>query len=264
MNQLTSHLKQRKKYLLSLQAKITTDLTNMPEGTLRIATTHNKPYYYHRKTSADRQGTYIPRKDESLAQKLAQKDYLHRLQREIKNELNAIDHFLASYKSTALEDIYANLTQSRRTLIDPLILPDDLFITNWLNEPFISNPYYEEQKIYPTHRGEMVRSKSEVLIADMYYEMGIPYRYEAPLELRCGKIKYPDFTLLNPKTCRMIYHEHLGLLDNPEYLQANLMKLNEYLKNDIFIGTNLLLTFESEVYPLNIPQIKKTLIPIFE
>ena len=33
----------------------------------------------------------------------------------------------------------------------------------------------------------------------MYYELGIPYRYEAELRLRNGKRKYPDFTLLNTK-----------------------------------------------------------------
>ena len=63
-------------------------------------------------------------------------------------------------------------------------------------ENYNTNPYYPEQKVYPTKKDEMVRSKSEVMLADMYCEMGIPYRYEAELVLKNGKKRYPDFTLL--------------------------------------------------------------------
>ena len=44
-------------------------------------------------------------------------------------------------------------------------------------------------------KGEKVRSKSEVNIANMLHEKGIPYRYEEELQLRNGKIVSPDFTI---------------------------------------------------------------------
>ena len=59
--------------------------------------------------------------------------------------------------------------------------------------------------MYPTKKDENVRSKSEVMIADMYYELGIPYRYEAQLLLKNGKKKYPDFTLLKTKTRQIVF-----------------------------------------------------------
>jgi hypothetical protein len=97
----------------------------------------------------------------------------------------------------------------------------------------------------------------------MYYELGIPYRYECALKLPNGKIKYPDFTLLDTKRRRLIYHEHMGLMEEDRYRKDNLSKVNEYRKNGIFIGKNLVLTFEGPGYPFNIADIKKSTEEIF-
>ena len=132
-----------------------------------------------------------------------------------------------------------------------------MYIRQWEQEEFVSNPYYPEEKVYPTKKDEFVRSKSEVMIADMYYELNIPYRYEAELRLMNGKIKFPDFTLLNISTREVIYHEHLGLLDDAEYRRINLIKLNEYQKNGIYLGKNLIVTYEAEGVYLNILELKQ-------
>ena len=91
----------------------------------------------------------------------------------------------------------------------------------------------------------------------MYYELGIPYRYEAELRLKNEKRKYPDFTLLNIKTRKVIYHEHLGLMDNEEYRKMNYAKLDEYQKSGIYMGKNLIITYEGEGCYLNIKDIKR-------
>ena len=56
---------------------------------------------------------------------------------------------------------------------------------------------------------------------------------------------------------REIYHEHMGLLDDEEYRFHNLCKIEEYRKNDIFIGKNLFITHESSGCPLNMREIEK-------
>ncbi len=82
--------------------------------------------------------------------------------------------------------------------------------------------------------------------------------------MRNGKKKYPDFTLLKTSTREIVYHEHLGLLDDEEYREANFAKLEEYRKNGIEIGKNLILTYEAEGYYLNIKDIKKLVERIFQ
>lgn len=74
--------------------------------------------------------------------------------------------------------------------------------------------YFEEKLIHKTIRGEMVRSKSEVIVANILDKMKIEYSYEEPLEVR-GKTYIPDFTLrYQGKTA---YLEHLGMLINKSY-----------------------------------------------
>ncbi|MFP7297002.1 AAA family ATPase [Neobacillus niacini] len=74
--------------------------------------------------------------------------------------------------------------------------------------------YFEEKLIHKTIRGEMVRSKSEVIVANILDKMKIEYSYEEPLDVN-GKTYIPDFTLrCQGKTA---YLEHLGMLSNKSY-----------------------------------------------
>ncbi|VTR60727.1 exodeoxyribonuclease V subunit alpha [Actinobacillus pleuropneumoniae] len=74
--------------------------------------------------------------------------------------------------------------------------------------------YFEEKLIHKTIRGEMVRSKSEVIVANILDKMKLEYFYEEPLDVN-GKIYIPDFTLrYQGKTA---YLEHLGMLRNKSY-----------------------------------------------
>lgn len=74
--------------------------------------------------------------------------------------------------------------------------------------------YFEEKLIHKTIRGEMVRSKSEVIVANILDKFKIEYFYEEPLNVS-GKTYIPDFTLrYKGKTA---YLEHLGMLSDKSY-----------------------------------------------
>ncbi|SMO94976.1 RecQ family ATP-dependent DNA helicase [Fodinibius sediminis] len=95
-------------------------------------------------------------------------------------------------------------------------------------------------KIHETVRGEWVRSKSEVIIANLLYEHKIEYKYEEKLPYAKGKWIEPDFTfeINGQKYCL----EHLGLLGDSEYDDHWTWKKSIYKQfNDI----NLLTTKES-------------------
>src|SRR5262249_14556225 len=55
--------------------------------------------------------------------------------------------------------------------------------------------FLEERLIHRTERGDIVRSKSELVIADKLHSRGIDYAYEQPLTLGDGRVRYPDFTI---------------------------------------------------------------------
>jgi hypothetical protein len=80
----------------------------------------------------------------------------------------------------------------------------------------INGHFFEQYLIHRTARGEMVRSKSEVIIADHLANKGIEYSYERPLTIE-GVTKYPDFTVEDMESGLTYYWEHCGMLHVPRY-----------------------------------------------
>jgi len=86
--------------------------------------------------------------------------------------------------------------------------------------------WYEEGKIHRTLTGHMVRSKSEVIIANLLHDKDIPFEYEVPLRALDGTFYLPDFTLkLRGETW---YWEHWGMLFNQSYRAHRDKKLDWY------------------------------------
>jgi ATP-dependent exoDNAse (exonuclease V) alpha subunit len=77
---------------------------------------------------------------------------------------------------------------------------------------------FEENLIHRTNREEMVRSKSEVIIANELAHRKVDYTYEQPLTI-AGATKYPDFTIEDAESGRNFYWEHCGMLHVPSYLR---------------------------------------------
>lgn len=82
--------------------------------------------------------------------------------------------------------------------------------------------------IYRTRRGELVRSKTEWIIADKLHAAGITYAYEQPLSLG-GGLRYPDFTIGDDDSGVTWYWEHLGLMNSNDYKRKWSTKLSAYL-----------------------------------
>lgn len=226
-------------------------LKNIPEGFLRICVGKRKPQYYWRTDPKDYNGIYIPEKDINLAKKLAQKDYDKKVLASAEKELEAIKRYRSAYPIISVEQVYDNLHKERQKLICPIVETDEQYIFNWESVAYQGKGFDEMMPEIYTEKGERVRSKSEVIIADILKQEGIPYRYECPLQLKgWGKV-YPDFTVLNVQERRELYWEHLGMMDDPNYVESVLQKLTLYQQNGIFPGKNLILTYETKKILIN-------------
>ncbi len=64
---------------------------------------------------------------------------------------------------------------------------------------------------------------------------------------------------MHPKTCKIIYYEHFGMMDSHNYKQTCSQKLNRYISNDIIPDINLITTYETENHPLNFLVIEEKL-----
>jgi ATP-dependent exoDNAse (exonuclease V) alpha subunit len=99
----------------------------------------------------------------------------------------------------------------------------------------LTEGWYEEAKIHKTKRGDMVRSKSEVIIANELETAGLVWHYENDnqfdpfIEIN-GKKLLPDFVIQHKG--KTYYWEHLGLLNRPGYRKKWEEKERCYLSRD--------------------------------
>ncbi len=96
----------------------------------------------------------------------------------------------------------------------------------------IEGRFYEDRLIHRTSRREMVRSKSEVIIADRLAAHNVDYAYEQPLSIG-NATKYPDFTVEDMESGESYYWEHCGMLHVPQYRRRWEEKLAWYRANGI-------------------------------
>ncbi len=90
--------------------------------------------------------------------------------------------------------------------------------------------FIPEGLIHRTANGELVRSKSEVIVADTLHRLDVDYDYERRLENPSSPddFRLPDFTIYYRG--KVFYWEHLGMLSNPDYVDRWNKKLQWYEK----------------------------------
>jgi hypothetical protein len=106
-----------------------------------------------------------------------------------------------------------------------------------LGAPIADRPtFLESHLVHATRRGDLVRSKSEIVIADILHELEgqgqIRYSFEKPLLLD-GRERWPDFTI--ESGADIWFWEHCGMLDNPNYAKRRATKKAAYEKAGITI-----------------------------
>ena len=224
-------------------------LKRAPAGRMRVNCSRKNPQYYQ-VTGDNLCGRYLGRHQMKLIKALAQKDYDEKVLRAAQHELRVLNR-LKRQLGTAPEDIYETLPAWRKELVEPIWLPDDMYIRRWEQEEFLTKGIADDNPEFRTTKGEQVRSKSEILIANTLAELGIPYRYECELVLQDGIVLYPDFTVLHVKEWEEKYLEHFGMMDVPEYCSNALKRMELLQKNGIYPGKQLFMTFETRERPLN-------------
>jgi hypothetical protein len=93
--------------------------------------------------------------------------------------------------------------------------------------------FLERGLIHRTARGELVRSISEVVVADALHVEDIDYVYEKALRGADGVERFPDFTAEDSASGITVYWEHLGMLADPIYARRWEKKLRWYEAMDL-------------------------------
>lgn len=252
-------------YLKEINSKIDLFLQNSIDGSLKVSKKSGKAYYYHTHRNDDGivETMYLNKSMKAIIKTLAQKKYYKKIKLIIKKELETIGK-LDLILLDRINKEYTSMSEGLAEYVEPVEEPIDEVIQRWKDEEYEIYDEHPETLKFHTQRGEVVRSKSEVMIADMLYRNKdiIDYKYERKLKLYSNGIEivlHPDFTIIDLRTGKIVYWEHAGRMDDPKYIRQIMWKLNVYYQNKLALGDDLYFSFESFEFPLDLIQIEQLL-----
>ena len=250
----------RLQYLEQIDRSLQHALKDSPNGNLVIRKGRNGSLQLYIKERGEEH--YIPLTD---AAAYASKRYNSEAAKAVKAEIRALERYLDTLPDVRYEDVFPAMPDRIKPLITPAAMTDEQYAGWWQSLPFTPKPFSsKDTSEYYTRKGERVRSKSEVIIADMLNDLDIPYKYEMPLPVYDGIDKiHPDFSILKKRTREVVYHEHLGKMDDPEYTDNFINRQKIYQDNGIYLGQKLFLTCETGQTPLKTKDTRDLLIRLY-
>lgn len=247
----------------SLIERLTKSIEGAPKGSIELKTLDGFERFF-RYSKEGRRRLYLGKDKEPVIKALSQKKYdqglLKVALRQRKELGRALESLAKGRGPRTLDDVMATIPESLRRYIAPNPATNEGFIAKW-SEPSPKRFYKDDvpkASPYYTMKGEHVRSKSEILIADRLYGRGVPYHYELAFSPNEGvSVVHPDFTVLNTRTLEVFCWEHLGMMDNPDYAASSKEKLEWFASYGIVQGQGLIVTFETARSPLNTKYVDK-------
>ena len=168
--------------LIAISNKNLEKLHNVPNRRVRIGKS-NGNYQYSWVDEKTKKRIYIPKAQTEDLRKTVQRDYEIKVNKKLNALKRRISDFLRIYDIDEVEKVYTNLSPARKRLVIPIVETKEEFIKRWKSVKY--EPMAIDENIeFVTANGIKVRSKSELIIANMLEQKGIPYRYEYPLFLK--------------------------------------------------------------------------------
>ncbi|MBR0373278.1 MAG: hypothetical protein IJH91_01975 [Mogibacterium sp.] len=188
---------------------------------------------------------YLGKAESYTLQQIQRKYYFNEAVKAIDGNLNAMQQCLERMRSIDPEAMLPGFPRAYRCG-DRSVYGVDNNMTedgkDWERRQPMED-FWDDGKIYRTNRGELVRSKTELVIANELASRGISNVYETVRFIN-GKRVRPDFVIY--------YHgkeyiwEHFGMMDDPDYFAENVEKLINYLNGGYYPNYNFITTFEQE------------------
>ena len=249
----------------ALQEKCKRIVKHSPKGELFIRQRKSGNSYLRQFNTAEgrRQESINDQKD--LIGRLTDKAIAQKVLPVCTKKVKVLERLLEKIDDRDLDEIIADMPEKYQGV---LRARHNRKLEAWKSAKFIQCPKNPEKHIHETICGEMVRSKSEVIIANALTAAGIPFHYEElfPRYGEDGRKIYPDFTIMLPNGTKIIW-EHFGLLTDIDYCVKNAYKLHTYQHGGYTIGKNLILTQDDNKGNCSSAQIQKIieeqLLPFF-
>lgn len=242
-----------------MRSTLDEELKTLPEGSVSRKMLNGKQYLYYSNLTGNSADlctqNYIKKKDIKFAESLIRKKFVEKSLKCLNEEIKTLDWFINSYAPYNPGIIISKMAIDLKTYPDAF-KTREATICDWQTEPYEKGEMFADARINFSFLGIEVRSKSESLIASQLEFNKVPYRYEAKLIVG-NKSYYPDFTILKPRDGRILYWEHFGMVNDPEYNLKIEGKLTEYKRIGLLPWVDYISTFDDDNGSLNSGMIKK-------
>lgn len=227
----------------ALLEKLDAAYDELPSGYIEVKEINGTDYFF-RVFQKNGRRKRVAITDARLISDIRFRADIHRARPVLKENINACERFIEAFRDYDPYKFSGPRVPDRR-----LFREGDVCDEEWIENMPARNPFREEDYRFETRRGEKVRSKSEMMIADILFEYGLQYRSDCPVSVG-GKVLYPDFQILRRKDHTPVLWEHNGLTGSSSYVLRSYEKLAAYNRAGYIIGRNLILTSETEHEPL--------------
>lgn len=229
------------------------ELEKIPKGYYMTShVTNGRRYYYDAHiVNGKEKLRYIGGADNAEVKSRQELHYLKTAIKNVNNNIKYLQRAIDNYKPIDPEGI---VSVSGKTYRDNYDVGGSIFkqtkADEWVKEGLYKRSYYEAGRPYPeglvlrTVSGEMVRTRGEVIIANTLDSFGLSYVYEWPKWID-GRLRWPDFTVLHPKTKEIITIEYMGRYDDSGYREKNNPRMEEFFNEGYILGQNLLVFMDN-------------------
>jgi len=216
-------------------------LLTMPEGVLSMTVQNGRKYY---SKYADGKKTYLGLGNVEEVVQLQRRRLLAELIKKIERNEIVLKRFIRDYQEVSPQTVEQMLGKAYQCPdLAETILQGNKNYKKWGNQPYERSTKYLENLIHRTIKGDFVRSKSEVIIANTLYPKGLQYRYEELTKV--GQYTFaPDFKIAVPRQNKIKILEHFGMMNNSEYRKNALWKIDVYLDAGYKPYEDILFTFD--------------------
>lgn len=239
LNRMIKELRERRADLLD-------ELKTLPEGEFMCTEQDGLKRYFQRLPATGnrkKERRYgIKRRPEVLSG-LVRKEYVTKALHTIDKDIRALEFAAGRYRpsdeNTLMESFAAKHPELTGSIYSPGVNEEE-----WKNAFGRIDEYFPDNLRQTAADGTRMRSKNEVYIASRLDHYGLTYRSDCPTGIP-GLYRVPDFTIIRKRDGRIIYWEHLGMMDDMEYRIDNKRKLEEYEKAGIVPWDNLIVTYDT-------------------
>ena len=249
---------------------------------LNLIIIKRRPAFYHRK---DGKLVYVRKSDAKTIRELSSLYVDKKLKAAAVKEKKQLDCCLAVLRkdpeTSDVDKVADKIPEEIKSKADLSELTAEGYARKWQEGNIVvkrrSLHRMDDYHKFKTRKGDYVGSKSELIIADRLYSLDIPYHYEIaftpeviidksrPVYDEFGSIAgydfigfgpderdtlHPDFYVLNKRTRKAYFWEHLGKMDNADYCMKNFNRFMRILDAGYVIGEDLIVTHEDSKHPL--------------